>query len=669
MTFVFDSVGQPTTMEDVTGVTTSTYDSISRKTTVINPDNKIITYTYNVDGQLTSLVNPQNDRTTYAYDAQGRRESVLLANGTRTSFVYDANSQTTNVVHRKSDNSVINSFAYNYDALGNRTSITEANADRTTYTYDVTNQLASEHRSGSQAHRTTFTYDDSGNRIKKEKDAILTRFEYDVANQMTVQIDAAGRTTYTFDSAGNQQVILEPNNDLTTTTWNYENQPILYEKPTNALVTMTYNSDNRRVSKESTSSKTNFIWDLESDNVLLETDDFDTTQVIYTNEPNTFGSLISQRRGSTTSWYHFDALGSTNNLTNSNETITDSYIYDAWGNKLSTTGSTTNPFQYVGQYGYYHDEETGSNYIRARVYSPIIGRWASADPLGFVDGMNLYLAYFVPNRSDPSGLAATDKGFEDSMKIPTAIKDKTMIKEKTIHGKTFSASNCMGTDDCGATEGCKANFKFVKAYKGRRLYVQGKQFVRGVYVKISANIDDRSKCACDILAFVQIARTITKDKGKIISAKPGSDARIERGGWKNKDSPSRGWYIDVESFNKNVYWGTNYKNFDGNNGSQPAPPKKASPTELWDAPGEWLTDKNLGAEFVTCAMCYNPKEAKKTKVLACVRWGYYINNKKEVSFEPTPPTAMCRAPQEFEDAVKRWNKIKGNTPFKVDDLG
>ena len=285
-----------------------------------------------------------------------------------------ANSQVTDVIHSKSDTSIINSFAYSYDGGGNRTSILEATGDRTTYTYDATNQLASEHRTGNQAHRTTFTYDDSGNRIKKERDAVLTRFEYDAANQLTTQIDAGGRTTYTFDANGNQHVVEEPNADRTTTTWDYENQPRVYEKPTNALVTMTYNADSRRVCKESTAAKTNFVWDVESDNVLSETDDFNATQATYTNEPATFGSLVSQRRNSATNWYCFDALGSTWNLTNASEMITDSYIYDAWGNILTSTGSTINRFQYVGQFGYYWDEETNSNYIRARVYQPTIAR-------------------------------------------------------------------------------------------------------------------------------------------------------------------------------------------------------------------------------------------------------------------------------------------------------
>ena len=59
--------------------------------------------------------------------------------------------------------------------------------------------------------------------------------------------DPAVKTiTYAYDARGNREVVLEPNADRTTTTWDYENQPRVYEKPTNALVTMTYNADNRR---------------------------------------------------------------------------------------------------------------------------------------------------------------------------------------------------------------------------------------------------------------------------------------------------------------------------------------------------------------------------------------------------------------------------------------
>ena len=56
-------------------------------------------------------------------------------------------------------------------------------------------------------------------------------------------------------------------------------------------------------------SVTEYIWDAESDNVLTETDGAGNTTAVYTNEPAQYGSLVSQRREGTTSYYHFDAVG------------------------------------------------------------------------------------------------------------------------------------------------------------------------------------------------------------------------------------------------------------------------------------------------------------------------------------------------------------------------
>ncbi len=57
-----------------------------------------------------------------------------------------------------------------------------------------------------------------------------------------------------------------------------------------------------------------------------------------------------------------------------------------------------------GYTGYIRDDETGLNFARARMYSPITGRFVGRDPLGYVDGFGLYIAYFIPNRLDPWGL-------------------------------------------------------------------------------------------------------------------------------------------------------------------------------------------------------------------------------------------------------------------------
>ena len=73
-------------------------------------------------------------------------------------------------------------------------------------------------------------------------------------------------------------------------------------------------------------------------------------------------------------------MGSTRALTDDAGDVSDTYVYDAWGNEVSVSGSTVNPFRWVGQVGYYWDEGLGTFYIRARVYEPMTGLWLSKDP-------------------------------------------------------------------------------------------------------------------------------------------------------------------------------------------------------------------------------------------------------------------------------------------------
>ena len=77
-------------------------------------------------------------------------------------------------------------------------------------------------------------------------------------------------------------------------------------------------------------------------------------------------------------------------------------------NAFAGSGSAFGSVHRCNQFGFtgrYLDRETELWYFRARYYSGTLGRFIGRDPLGYVDGMGLYVAYFVPTRSDPSGLA------------------------------------------------------------------------------------------------------------------------------------------------------------------------------------------------------------------------------------------------------------------------
>jgi RHS repeat-associated protein len=144
---------------------------------------------------------------------------------------------------------------------------------------------------------------------------------------------------------------------------------------------------------------------------LQETDGSNAVQAEYTNTANQFGDLISQSRKSGLIWtpnYHlFDALGSTRILLAGNQAASDTYLYDAFGNVLSVSGTTANPFRFIGHLGYYYDADCENYYVREREYRPSIIVWLSADPLGFYAGDEnwyRYVANSATNSTDPSGL-------------------------------------------------------------------------------------------------------------------------------------------------------------------------------------------------------------------------------------------------------------------------
>jgi RHS repeat-associated protein len=149
----------------------------------------------------------------------------------------------------------------------------------------------------------------------------------------------------------------------------------------------------------------NYIWDPLADSYLMETDASGSTQAVYTVEPDLYGRVISQRRGVTSSYFHFDATGSTRDLTNSSDTVTDTNMYDAWGVNRESSGTTVNPFEYVGEMQYYFVSAIAAYHARRRSYRAYLGRWASEDPWRFVETANLYV--YVENAPingmDPSG--------------------------------------------------------------------------------------------------------------------------------------------------------------------------------------------------------------------------------------------------------------------------
>ncbi len=89
-------------------------------------------------------------------------------------------------------------------------------------------------------------------------------------------------------------------------------------------------------------------------------------------------------------------------------TVQERFAYEPFGHSKVLTPAYANrtSSDYAWEYRYTGREldlDTGINYFRARYYHAELGRFISRDPLGYVDGMSLYRAYFVPSFVDPKG--------------------------------------------------------------------------------------------------------------------------------------------------------------------------------------------------------------------------------------------------------------------------
>ncbi len=259
-----------------------------------------------------------------------------------------------------------------------------------------------EQRSGRSGYTTTYTYDNVGNRATMVDRSGTTTYTYNAGNRLTLITDPSSNlTTNTYDNNGNLTVT-NANGTVTTNTWTYDNRLRTVTLATPATTTFTYDGDGLRRQTVTAAGTTNFIWD--GQDVLLETDVSNNTQVTNTQTPARHGDLISQRRSTTTKHYHFDALGSTLALTDANENVTDTYKYYAFGGLLTSSGSTTNNLRFVGNLGYYNESALSLQYLRACYYQPSTGRFVSVDPVRKGQNWYTYVLNAPTIRVNPSGL-------------------------------------------------------------------------------------------------------------------------------------------------------------------------------------------------------------------------------------------------------------------------
>ncbi len=374
-----------------------TYDAASNRTSLTAPDTSISTYGYDILNRLNGMANSWAGSFGFGYDALSRRTQLTRPNGITTNYSYDSLSHLLSVLHQVGTNT-LDGASYTYDPAGNRTSKGNyLNGITSNYTYDPLYQLTQVTQGSSTTE--SYSYDPVGNRLSSSG---VPTYTYNSGNELTSNSSGS----YAYDANGN--TLTDPSGKQYT--WDVENRLVQAVVPgTNGgTTTFKYDPFGRRIYKSGPLGTTNYLYDgiNSKANVIDEVDNSGNILARYA-LTNNVDQPLAEVRGANTSYYEADVLGSVTSLSNPTAGLTNSYIYDAFGNLTTTSGTLANPFQFTGRDS---DPETSLYYYRARYYAPQIGRFISEDPTQFGGGNNFFVyARNNPVRfNDPSGLISID---------------------------------------------------------------------------------------------------------------------------------------------------------------------------------------------------------------------------------------------------------------------
>ena len=115
--------------------------------------------------------------------------------------------------------------------------------------------------------------------------------------------------------------------------------------------------------------------------------------------------------GGSVYFYHYDRLGSVRFMSDEGGNVVQEYVYDAFGNLVSGSGSVSQPYEYVGREGYYREEELGLYLLGQRWYDSEVGRFISRDPIekanSYIYGKNNPIQFIDPDGKQAESLVCS----------------------------------------------------------------------------------------------------------------------------------------------------------------------------------------------------------------------------------------------------------------------
>ena len=326
--YAYDVLNNLTRVTDEYGnLTEITNDTLSRKTSMHDPDMGYWTYQYDANGNLISQTDAKNQTITFTYDALNRITKKDYPTGTDITYTYDE--------------------LFSTNPIGKQTTLTDSSGT-TKFYYDAMGQITRTDKTIDSMLYITQTQYDSLGRVKK------------IIYPDSAEVD------YTYDGNGNiKDIISGTQTYLTYNSYNAFAQPLSVTNGNGVTTQYQYYAQNNRLFSITTNSPTqgglmNFTYSYDSAGNITSIDDLmdnnkdrtytydDLDRLIGANSLSYGGNLIYQydKTGNMTynckyGYYFYDDLNHIHAVTKikkADGTLIDSYSYDANGNMTGGAG-------------------------------------------------------------------------------------------------------------------------------------------------------------------------------------------------------------------------------------------------------------------------------------------------------------------------------------------
>lgn len=413
-------------------------DLLTSETLTLDNRSFGLSYSYNNAQHLTRRTFPSGRYVDYTPDGLGRDRTAKYGSTYYANNIgYHASGQTSGLTYgnghvftqtfnnrllpqrRMSVKGGIKAFdqTYSYDQRGKVTSIIDGavSANNRSFTYDALGQLKTS--TGPWGTQTN-NYDSLGNVISRafSGGGVGSRtidLQYDTNNRVYQSIDSQATGTG-IGGTGIRTVGYDTRGNVTTLgtigfTYDYSDQPTVMTGSLNGtnLNTASYEYDgNLKRVKSVINGKTIYnVYDAAGALAYI----YEPSGDRKTDYIHAGGMLIAQRdRVGTPTYVHTDHLGSPVQESTTSGALQNGERFMPYGLTMNNPSAHDDK---LGFTGHIKDSATGLNYMQARYYDPLMGRFLSIDPVTFVDLPNpaqfnryAYTWNDPINGTDPDGM-------------------------------------------------------------------------------------------------------------------------------------------------------------------------------------------------------------------------------------------------------------------------